>query len=60
MALGLCLASLGMNVSAGTLPSDVRSKHWAAYAVAETLDNGVLSAQPDGQFHGEANVTGGR
>jgi hypothetical protein len=60
VTLGLYLASLGVGVSAATLPPDVRSNHWAATAVAETLENGVLSAQPDGQFHGEAWVTRGQ
>ena len=42
---------------AGELPPDVRSTHWAASFVDETLSNHLLSL-PDGkEFHGEAKVT---
>src|SRR5689334_11054225 len=39
------------------LPPDVRSGHWAARAVDETLQNGVMSVEADHKFHGEAKVT---
>ena len=43
-----------------SLPSDVRSNHWAASYVQEALDNSVM-ALPDGkEFHGEAKVTHGQ
>ncbi len=58
--LGFCLAPLSIGVQAAGLPSDVRSNHWAAHAVEETLANGVMSTQSDGQFHGEAKVTRGQ
>jgi len=39
------------------LPSDVRSNHWAATAVQQTVKLGIIPLQSDHQFHGEAHVT---
>ncbi len=55
-ALGL-LGCWGRWAAADTLPSDVRSNHWAAPAVQEVLSNKVLATEKDHNFHGEAKVT---
>jgi hypothetical protein len=55
--LGVCLWIVGSVASAQTLPSDVRSRHWAAPYVQQALKNGVLAPNEDHNFHGEAKVT---
>lgn len=56
-ALAVCLAGSFPFAAADTLPSDVRPNHWAAKAVPQALENGILSLQSDKQFHGDAKVT---
>lgn len=58
MALCACLAT--MPAPGDQLPPDVRSNHWAAGAVQEILQSGVMTLQDDHQFHGEARVTRGQ
>jgi len=47
-------------VSAGSarqLPSDVRPNHWAAPAITQLIQAGVVQPGADGLFHGDAKVT---
>lgn len=53
-ALLLLLCPLAI---AQSLPSDVRSNHWAAGAVRRVLQTQLLKNEADGKFHGEARVT---
>src|SRR5579862_8084192 len=54
---GLCTLGLWMGTRAAALPPDVRTDHWAARGVNETLRNNILSLDSDHKFHGEAKVT---
>lgn len=54
---GMCALGLWAGTRAVALPPDVRTGHWAARGVDETLRNGVLSLDSDHKFHGEAKVT---
>ena len=60
IAVALCACLLTTLALADQLPSDVRSNHWAAGAVQEILQSGVMTSQDDHQFHGEAHVTHGQ
>jgi hypothetical protein len=45
------------SAGAATLPPDIRPGYWAAKPVQQILQNGVLTLQSDGKFHGDAKVT---
>ncbi len=53
MAAGFCT----ITAHTQTLPPDVRAGHWAAAQVQSVLRNGVLTAEADKAFHGDATVT---
>ena len=54
--LMICLLGASRLASADALPADVRPNHWAAQAVPQALQNGLLVLQ-DKKFNGEIKVT---
>jgi hypothetical protein len=57
LGLAACLLIGSLRAHSDTLPPDVRPDHWAAKAIPQALQNGLLSLQEDKKFHGDAKVT---
>ncbi|NLI01305.1 MAG: S-layer homology domain-containing protein [Chthonomonadales bacterium] len=55
-ALLLATAAPGAQAAPQSLPADVPAKHWAASAVRQVLDAGLMTA-PNGRFSGQRAVT---
>lgn len=56
IGLGLCILGSPRLALGQSLPSDVKSEHWAAASVQKALENKLLSLT-NGKFNGEAIVT---